>query len=174
MSGQVGISRVKSGKVGQNIFCPILVVVTLLHQFLRIRSLFPVLASSLRCSSTTPTDDRLMPFSWRLGPVVGFGRSGSGQVGSGREKSGRSGQFSLLWSFAHDFEHESSLFSLGTGQFAVLYGPCFAFRFAASGRHGFMTVRSQQCLFAFCHRAIISLFLVRLPCISRAAQNGDE
>ena len=74
MSGDVGPSRHKSGKVGRNIFCPILVVVTLLHQFLRIRSLFPVLASSLRCSSTTPTDDRLMPVSWRWGQVVGSGR----------------------------------------------------------------------------------------------------
>ena len=37
-------------------------------------------------------------------------------AGSGRVKSGQSGQYSLIWSFALDFEHESSPSLLGAGQ----------------------------------------------------------
>ena len=139
-------------------------MVTLLHQFLRVRSLFPVLASSLRCSSTTLTDDRLMPVSWRWGAG---GRVRTVRVGLCRVEvgSGQSGQFSLFWSFALDFEHSSLVSLLGTGQLTFLQGPCFAFRFPASGRHGLMMMtRSQQCLFVFWHQAIISLILMRLSC----------
>ena len=56
----------KSGKSGR-IFFLVLVFVSLLHQFFYVRSLFPVPDSSLRCSSTTVTDIRLMPVSWRGG-----------------------------------------------------------------------------------------------------------
>ena len=153
-SGKVGISRVKSGKVGRKFFFLVIVVVTLLHQFLRVWRLFPVLAGSLRYSSTTLTDDSLMPVSWHRGHGVVSGRLESGKVGS---KSGQSGQFSLFWSFALDFAHVSLVSLLGTGQLTLLQGPCFAVRFPASGSHDDMMTRSQQCIFAFWHRAIISL-----------------
>ena len=79
--------------------------------------------------------------------------------------SGQSGQFSLFWSFALDFEHSSLVSLLGTGQLTILQGTCFAFRFSASGRHGLMMMtRSQQCLFVFWHQAIISLILMQLSC----------
>ena len=147
-SGKVGLSWVKSGKVGRKIFSLVLVDVTLLHQFLRVWSLFMVLARSLRCSSTTLTDDRFMPVSWwwrawcRARTVrVGLCRVMSAQVGSER-------QFSLFWSSALDFEGGRPLSLLGTGRLTFLQGPCFAFRFPASGRRGLMTVRPQQFLFA--------------------------
>ena len=79
-SGYVGLCRVMSGKN----FFPALFAVRVLHQFFRFRSLFPVLASSLRCSSTTLTDDRHMPVCWRWGQGVGSGRVGSVYVGSER------------------------------------------------------------------------------------------
>lgn len=53
VSGQVGVSQVKRGEI----FPLVLVVVTHLHQFLRVWHLFPAVESSLRCSSTTLTDD---------------------------------------------------------------------------------------------------------------------
>ena len=73
----------KLGRSGY-IFFAVLVVVTLLHQFFRFRSQFPVLAGSLRCSSTALTDDRLMPVCWRWGQCVGSGRVMSAHVGLGR------------------------------------------------------------------------------------------
>ena len=73
------------------------VFVTLLHQFLRFESRFPVLAGSLRCSSTALTDDRLMPVCWRRGAVL---RVWKGHVGSCRVRSGvgrvRAGSFPIL------------------------------------------------------------------------------
>ena len=57
-SGQVGIRRVKAG----DIFFGSIFVVTLLHQFYRIWSLFPVLASSLRLTQTP--DSRRSPGGW--------------------------------------------------------------------------------------------------------------
>ena len=51
-----------TGKSGR-IFFLALHVVTLLHQFSRVWSLFLVLTSSLRYSSTTIADDRHMPVS---------------------------------------------------------------------------------------------------------------
>ena len=95
MSGHVGSSRHKSGQVGRNFFFVVLVVVTLLHQFLRVWSLFPVLASSLRCSSTALTVDRLMPVSWRWGAGD---RIRMVRVASSRVMSGQSGQFSFFGS----------------------------------------------------------------------------
>ena len=97
------------------------------------------------------------------GELAMWGRA-SGPDGLGRVMSGQSGQFSLFWSFALDFEHDSSLFSSGYGQFTDLHGPCLAFRFPACGSHRFMMTRSQQCQFVSGLRAIISLFLKRLPC----------
>ena len=85
MSGHVGSSRLKSGKVGRNFFLPVLVFVTLLHQFFLFESRFPVLAGSLRCSSTALTDDRLMPICWRRGAVR---RVWKGHVGLGRVRAG--------------------------------------------------------------------------------------
>ena len=78
-------SRVKAGEFSFAVF----VVVTLLHQYLRVGSLFPVLASSLRCSSTTLTDDRLMPVSWRWGVVrrVRTVRVGLSRVYVGSERA---------------------------------------------------------------------------------------
>ena len=93
MSGKVGSSRLKSGKVGRYFFLPVLVVVTVLHQFFGFESRFPVLADSLRCSSTALTDDRLIPVCWRRG-------SASGPEGSCRVRSGvgrvRAGSFPIL------------------------------------------------------------------------------
>ena len=60
----------------------------------------------------------------------------------------------LFWVFALDFEHNSLVSLLGYGQLTFLQWPCFAFRFPASGRHGLMMTRSQQCLFVFWQRAI--------------------
>ena len=147
MSGQVGLCRVKSGEVGRKIFLPALFAVTVLHQFLRVWSLFPVLASALRCSSTALTDDRLMPHSWRWGQGVGSGRAGLGKDGSGRVRAG-SFPFSGLWRLT---SHFSSLSLLGTGQLPVLEGSSLAFRFPASGYHGLVTVKRcfQLCLFQF-------------------------
>ena len=148
MSGEVGLCRVKSGEVGRKIFLPALFAVTVLHQFLRVWSLFPVLASSLRCSSTALTDDRLMPHSWRWGAGR---RVRSGRVGKSRVRSGQSGQYSFSWTLALDFAHVSSLSLLGTGQLPVLEGSSLTFRFPASGYHGLVTVkrRFQLCLFQF-------------------------
>ena len=96
MSGKVGLSRLKSGKVGRNFFLPVPVVVTLLHQFFGFDSRFPVLAGSLRCSSTALTDDGHMPVCRRWGQCVGSGRVMSVHVGG---RSGQNGQFSYfgLW-----------------------------------------------------------------------------
>ena len=145
-----------TGKSGR-IFFLVLVVVTHLHQFCRVWLLFPVLESSLRCSSTALTGDRFMPVSWRQGQGVGSGRAGSGNVGTERVAF-------LFLVFALDFERSSSLSLLGTGQFTVLQGPCFAIRFPASGSYGFVITRPQQCQFVFRCTAIISLFLLLLPC----------
>ena len=83
MSGQVGISRVKAG----DIFFGPFFVVTLLHQFFRFWSLFPVLASSLRLTQTP--DSLRSSGGWgaecRVWTVnVGSGRSKSIQVDPGR------------------------------------------------------------------------------------------
>ena len=83
MSGQVGISRVKAG----DIFFGPFFVVTLMHQFFRFWSLFPVLASSLRLTQTP--DSLRSPGGWgaecRVWTVnVGSGRSKSIQVDPGR------------------------------------------------------------------------------------------
>ena len=67
MSGKVGLCRIMSGEVGREIFPPAFLAVTVLHQFFRFRIMFPVPAGSLRYSSTTLTDDRHMPASWRWG-----------------------------------------------------------------------------------------------------------
>ena len=117
MAGKWRQSRVKAGD-----FFLVLVVVALLHQFLRVGSLFPVLASSLRCSSTALTDDRLMPVSWRWGAG---GRVRTVRVGLSRV---RAGSFPCL-GLTLDFEHDSSLSLLGYGHLTLLQGPCFAFRF---------------------------------------------
>ena len=97
-------SRVKAGEF----FFAVFVVVTLLHQYLRVGSLFPVLASSLRCSSTTLTDDRLMPVSWRWEVVrrvrtvrVGLSRV---YVGLGRVMSGQKGLISYCWASSTFFD----------------------------------------------------------------------
>ena len=61
----------------------------------------------------------------------------SGQVGSERAV------FPVLV-FAFGVAHDFLLSLLGYGQFAVLQGPCLAFRFPARGSHGLvMMVRSQ-------------------------------
>ncbi len=108
------------------------------------------------------------------GHGVVSGRLESGKVGS---KSGQSGQVSLFWSFALDFAHDSSLSLLGTGQLTLWQGPCFAFRFPASGSHDDMMTRCQQCIFAFWHRAIISLlyhcFCCDCPGLVRADVPGQ-
>ena len=152
MSGQVGLCRIMSGEVGRKIFFPALFAVTVLHQFLRVWSLFPVLASALRCSSTALTADRLMPHSWRWGQGVGSGRAGLGKVGSGRVRAG-SFPFSGLWRLT---SHFSSLSLLGTGQLPVLEGSSLAFRFPASGNHGLVTVKIR---FQLCHSQFGTLLL---------------
>ena len=85
----------KSGKSGLKNFCPALVVVAPLHQLLRVWILFPVLASSLRCSSTIITDDRLIPVDWRWGTWC---RVWTVRVGLSRARLGQSGQFPCYWS----------------------------------------------------------------------------
>ena len=73
-----------------------------------------------------------MPVGWRLGCRASC--PGRFKVGLSRVQSG---QFSLFWSFASEFEHDSSLSLLGIGQLTGLQGPCIAFRFLVSGSHGF-------------------------------------
>ena len=128
-------SRVKAG---ENFFL-VLLVVTLMQQLFRVWSLFPVLASLQRCSSTTLKDDRLMPVGWRWGASC---RVRTVRVGISRV---RSGSF-LFLVLALDFEHDSTLPLLGCGQFTVLQGPRFAIRLPANGSHGFMMTSSQQSL----------------------------
>ena len=90
------------------------------------------------------------------------------RVGSSRYMSGRSGQFPQM-DFAFGFAHASSVSKSGygkkaNGHIADWQRPSLVFRFPASGSHVFlMTVRSQQCLFVFRYRAIISPFLVQFP-----------
>lgn len=98
-----------------------------------------------------------------------FGRQESGQVGSSRYKSGKSGQFSHRWTFLFGFAHASSVSMLGhrkkaNGHIIDSQRLSLAFRVPASGSHVFLRmVRSQQCLFVFRYRAIITPFLVQFP-----------
>ena len=108
VSGKVGISRVKSG---ENFsfwfllwlrFCISFCVSGACSRF------WKVLYDAHPLLQHTTDSCRLAGDG---GQEIGSGWLGSGQVGSGRDVSGQSGQFSLVWSFALDFEH-SSLVSL--------------------------------------------------------------
>ena len=96
-SGNVGLSRLKSGKVGRFFFLPDLVVVTVLHQFFRFESRFPVLAGSLQmlnhCSNRRLTHAGFLAAGGSASGLKGSCRFMSGQVGG---RSGQSGQFSYF------------------------------------------------------------------------------
>ena len=169
MSVQVGLCRVMSGQVGRKIFLAV---------FCRygFASVFSVLAPTpgIGKFSTTHSDTRLTPTAWRLRGRVscmdGSCRVRTGYVGSKRAMSGQVGQLYFFWTYALDCAQVSSLSLLAYGQidcrrFTVLHGPSLACRFPASGRHGLrMKIHSQKCLFVFWRKAIISPFLMRLPC----------
>ena len=163
MSVQVGLCRVMSGQVGRKNFP---------GRFLPLRfciSFFVSGADSRHWQHhhDSLTDARLTPVGWRLRAEC---RVWTVHVGSKRAMSGQVGQLYFFWTYALDCTHVSSLSLLGYGQidcrqFRVLHWPSLAFRFPASGRHGLiMKARSQKCLFVFWRKAIISPFLMRLPC----------
>ena len=85
----------KSGKSGRN-FYAVLVVITLLHHFIRVGSLFPVPAIFQRVSISTD--------SCRLAGAAGLGAS---LDGSGRVKSGQSGKSSCFWTLVPGVSHVS-------------------------------------------------------------------
>ena len=162
MSGQVGISRVKAGDI---FFWPFFVI-TFLHQFYRIWSLFPVLASSLRLTQTP--DSRRSLGGWeaecRVWTVnVESGRSKSIQVDPGRVVFFF---LAFVWLGLRAFAR-CLCWVMGSSQ--ACKGPPSPPDSLHSGSHGLMMkIRSQQCLFTFRHRAIVSLFLMQLPCVNGA------
>ena len=118
-------------------FFAAIVFFALLHQFLRFRRPFPVLATSPQLSQTPDSI-----------------RSPGGRVSrpdvQGRVIRGQSRQHFFVRTFALGFAHVSSPSLPGTGQFPILEGLSLAFRrFPASGSRGLITGRSQYCPIAF-------------------------
>ena len=147
------------GKVGQKRanFFPALFVVTILHQFFRFGRQFPVLATSPRLSIAT--DSCRSAGGWEQGVVSGG--LGSGQVGS-------EGAVFLVPDLCVCLRTRflAVLIGFRADRLWTAYSLAAAFlrlQIACQRESGLTMMRSQQCLSAFRHSAIISLISMQLP-----------
>ncbi len=161
-SGHVGSSRYMSGQSGRYFF-------RALFRCYAFASVFPLLESVPGSGKFTPTyaDARLAPVTWRLEwQSVVSGRLMSGQVDPSRSRSIQVVWFSFFLAFVWlGLRAFSRCLCWVRGSSQAWKGPPSHPDSLPSGSHGFMMmkIRSQQCLFVFRHRAIISRILMHLP-----------